>query len=104
MALSKRKSRTISVNGVKYRWALSPDSGCMWLIIEDADSPGQLVEARFDIHDAVAPDGRLSSQRACVSPGVVRTIILHALHRGWHPQQRGLKALRIDGDVVSPLA
>jgi len=57
MALSRRSSRSITVDGVEYRWAVSPDSGYLWLIVERADAPGQ----------------------------------------------RGLKAMRVDGEAVRPV-
>ena len=103
MSLARRTSRKIQVNGVEYRWAVSPDSGYMRLVIERADVAGQRVEASFEYYDAVGPDGRNEGQRQSISPGVVREIIAHALLHGWHPDQRGLKPLRIAGEVVRPL-
>jgi hypothetical protein len=100
MALSKRNSRTIQIDDVEYRWAVSPDSGYMWLIVELAASPGQRIEASFDYHDEARPDGHGSAQCRSISPGVVRTVVLHALASGWRPRQRGLKALRVDGKAV----
>src|SRR4051794_41149136 len=104
MALAKRGSRTICVDGIAYRWAVSPDSGCMWLIVERARGPGQRVEASFDYHDVVEPDGRIVRQRRTLSPGVVRAVVLHALAKGWQPEQRGLAPLRMDGEAVQPVA
>jgi hypothetical protein len=103
MALAKRSSRTITVNGSEYRWAVSPDSGYMWLVVELADGPGQRVEASFDYHDVVQADGRVTGQRRSVSPGVVRAVVLHALANGWRPDQGGLRPLRIDGEAVRPV-
>jgi hypothetical protein len=104
MALAKRSSRTITVDGVEYRWAVSPDSGYMWLVVERAVGSGQRVEASFDYRDIVRPDGRIIGQRQSVSPGVVRAIVLRALAIGWRPEQRGLKPLRVDSEAVRPLA
>jgi hypothetical protein len=103
MALAKRMSRSIMVDGVAYRWAVSPDSGYMWLVVERAANPGQRIEASFDYHDVVRPDGHMAGQRRSVSPGVVRAVVLHALANGWRPGQGGLKPLRIDGEAVRPL-
>lgn len=100
MALSKRSSRTITVDGSVYRWAVSGDSGYMWLIVELADEPGQRVEASFGYHDVVGPGGRITRQRRSVSPGVVRAVVLHALANGWQPERGGLKALRVDGEAL----
>ncbi len=100
MALAKKSSRTIAVDGFEYRWAVSPDSGCMWLVVELADEPGQRVEAWFEYDDVVRPDGRIVGQRRSVSPGVVRAVVLHALANGWRPERGGLKPLRVDGGAV----
>jgi len=104
MALAKRTSRSITVAGVEYRWAVSPDSGYMWLVVERAVEPGQRIEASFDYHDVVGPDGRMAGQRRSVSPDVVRAVVLYALANGWHPDQGGLKPLRVDGEAVRPVA
>jgi len=100
MALAKRSSRTITVDGSEYRWAVSPDSGYMWLVVELAAQPGQRIQASFDYHDVVQADGLITGQRRSVSPGVVRAVILHALANGWHPERHGLKPFRVDGEAV----
>ena len=100
MALANRSSRTITVDSSAYRWAVSPDSGSMWLVVELADQPGQRVEAAFDYHDVVQPGGRITAQRRSVSPGVVRAVVLHALANGWRPSQAGLQPLRVDSQAV----
>ena len=74
----------------------------MWLVIQLAEGSGQRVEAKFEYHD-VRPHGRIVEQRRSVAPGVVRAIVLHALGNGWQPEQRGLKPLRVDGEVVRPV-
>lgn len=102
MALPKNESRKIAVNGAAYEWAVSPDSGCMWLIVQRHGSPRQRLVARFDYHDTRDPDGRNLGQRRVVSPGVVRTVILHALAHGWRPAGRRLKPLRMDGEAIVP--
>ena len=103
MSLAKRTSRTLSINGVRYRWAVSPDSGYLWLVVEHAHRPGQRIEAKFVYHDVVQPDGAFSEQRRSVSPGVVRAVVEHALANGWQPEQGGLKPLRVDGEAIQPL-
>jgi len=104
MALAKRSSRTITVDGARYRWAVSPDSGYMWLVVERADRPGQRLRACFAYHDFVQPDGLVTGQLRPVSPGVVRAVVLHALANGWRPEQRGLKPFQVDGEAVQPVA
>lgn len=57
MALAKKGSRRITVDGVLYRWVLSPDDGYMVLVTESADASGQRLEAFFRYHDARAGRG-----------------------------------------------
>ena len=101
MALAKKSSSLINVDDVVYRWTVSPDSGCMWLIVERAEEPGQRIEAIFDYRDRLQRDYSLIQRRSII-PRDVRCIILHALANGWQPDKRGIKALRVDGETVSP--
>jgi hypothetical protein len=108
MALAMKGSRRITVAGTLYRWVLSPDDGYMVLVAELRDQPGQRLEAFFRYHDLYEPaEGgslRIVGQRRSVSSGVVRTIILAALARGWEPSQRGLQSFRIqDAEQLVPL-
>ncbi len=47
MALAKKGSRLISIDGMIYRWVVSPDSNYMVLVVETNDEPGQRLEATF---------------------------------------------------------
>jgi len=64
---------------------------------------GQRVEATFDYREVVAPDARSARQRRSVSPGKVRAVVLHALTNGWHPEQRGHKPMRFNGESLHPV-
>ena len=102
MALAKRSSRTITIEGSDYRWAVSPGNGYMWLVVELGDQPGQRVEASFHYCDVVQADGGITRQRRSVSSSTVRAVVLHALANGWRPERGGLKPLRVDGEAVQP--
>ena len=84
MTLPRKDARRIVVDSHTYRWAVSPDSGCLWLIVESTERDGQRLEARLAHHDGDPhiPQGQQ------IRPGVVRTIIETALARGWQPAQR----------------
>jgi len=44
MALSKKKSRAIAVDGEDYRWSFSPDSGFSIIVVQAAMGTGQKLE------------------------------------------------------------
>ena len=86
MSLARHGSRTLTVDGVVYRWVVSPDSGFMVLVVElDGDS-GQRLEATLCYRD----DGPGAASGA-VTPAVVRRAIERALADGWVPSARGRK-------------
>jgi hypothetical protein len=94
MALARRGSRTIEVAGVTYRWIVSPDDGCMAIVVEHEASPGQRLEAFVGYHDGDPGGG------ARISPRVVRRVIQLGLEDGWRPLDRGLPNFRLaDADA-----
>jgi hypothetical protein len=94
MALAKKGSRLISIDGVTYRWVVSPDSGYMVLVVETNDEPGQRLEAVFNYHyQQVELDSRFIQGRA-ISPGIVWQVIVTALERGWQPSTRFARSSR----------
>jgi hypothetical protein len=112
MGLAKRGTRRIVVDGVNYRWVVSPDDGYMVLVVELADDPGQRLEAFFAYHDRPGVVQRSSGgvfrivcQQRSIRPGVVRAVIQAALGRGWQPSQCGLPPFRFhDADQVVPVS
>jgi hypothetical protein len=107
MALAKKGTRRITVDGVAYRWVVSPDDGYLVLVAEWDGGPGQRLEAFFQYHDVCEPSEagafRIAGQRCSISPGVVRAVILSALATGWKPFVRVAKAFRIhDGEPLVP--
>ena len=100
MALARRGSRIIRVDGVAYRWAVSPDGGSVWLVVERDGASGQRVQAMFDYSDTILPDGHTGRQGRSLTPRVVRSVIARASANGWQPLLPGLKPLRVDGEAV----
>jgi hypothetical protein len=88
MGLAKKGSRLISIDGVTYRWVVSPDSGYMVLVAELNDEPRQRLEAVFGYDNHPEELGP-------ISPGVVRQVIVAAIHRGWKPSQSGRPPFRL---------
>ncbi len=95
MGLAKKGSRIIAIGDEQYRWVLSPDSGCMWIVVERASGQGQRMEARVTYDDQ--PNGE---QAARVTPAVVRRAIALALADGWAPASSGSPPFRLlDADT-----
>jgi hypothetical protein len=108
MALARRGTRHITVEGAAYRWVVAPNDGYMALVAESADGPGQRLEAHFRYHDLYEPaeagSSRLVGQRRSIGPGVVRALIQAALARGWEPSRRNPAPFRVyDADLLVPL-
>ncbi|MEG4117182.1 hypothetical protein QUA43_06740 [Microcoleus sp. N9_B4] len=88
MALAKKGTRLIKVNDVEYRWVVHPDDEPgMAIVVECADNPGQRMITWVEYGNII-------------SPWLVRRAILHALDRGWYPQQKGAEIVfRLEGIV-----
>ncbi|MEM6260793.1 MAG: hypothetical protein AAGI37_21300 [Planctomycetota bacterium] len=88
MTLPGKNSRLISIDGEVYRWAVSPDSGYSYVIVEPASGQEQRVEAHID--DPEAP----------LTPALAREVIREALKCGWQPNASGLKPLWLNGQPL----
>lgn len=77
MAIAKKGTRQIIVDGVAYRWIVSPDDEPgLGIVVELAESPGEKIITWVE-HGNI------------ISPWLVRKAILHALSKGWQPQKPG---------------
>jgi ribosomal protein S18 acetylase RimI-like enzyme len=77
MAIPKKSTRQITVDGVVYRWIVSPDDEPgLGIVVECAEFPGEKMITWVE-HGNI------------ISPWLVRKAILHALSRGWQPQKLG---------------
>lgn len=95
MTLPRKGSRRITANGETYRWTVSPDSGCMWLIVERADIAGQRLETGFGYQDLPVAGPHLIQQQR-IQPATVRRSIEAALRLGWRPATPHLPPFRLD--------
>ena len=88
MALAKKDSRVIRVNGIDYRWALSPDSGYSVLVAQHAEANG----SKLTIY--IRPDAGEANPTAItqtpVTPSLVAGLIQQALQLGWPSTERTL--------------
>ncbi|MGW5608861.1 hypothetical protein ACWEWI_22680 [Streptomyces sp. NPDC003753] len=77
MALAKKGTRLITVDGCRYRWVVAPDDEPgLAIVVEDADAPGQRMVTWVQ-HGTV------------ITPRLVARAIRRALGSGWTPQQHG---------------
>ena len=104
----KDNRRRITVDGVVYRYTVSPDDGFVALIARPEDARGQRLWVAFHYHDAWVPDGdgaHWSAGHRLVLPRVVRLAILDGLRRGWNPAITKPGLFRVyDGDGLLPAA
>jgi hypothetical protein len=77
MALAKKNTRLLTVEGPQYRWTVSPDDEPgMGIVVKKSNLLGQRMVTWVE-HGNI------------VSPWLVREAIIHALSHGWQPQARG---------------
>ncbi|NPC85336.1 hypothetical protein HPC49_44970 [Pyxidicoccus fallax] len=77
MALARKGTRALTVDGTRYRWVVAPDDEPgLGIVVEAADSPGLRMVAWVEHGNTI-------------SPWLVREAILRALAQGWQPQARG---------------
>jgi hypothetical protein len=91
MALSRKGSRLIHVEGESYRWVVKREETARHLVVEAVRSPGQRLYVEFD-HDT------------SMIPSLVSRFILEALAGGWRPHERGPQmSFGLAGDQLVPL-
>lgn len=80
MALSKKKSRPITVDGQDFRWQFYEDSGFSSVTVQFASGSGQKLVVQIPgpahIHDPV-------------TPAIVEHLIVSSMKLGWRPMQNG---------------
>ncbi|HVE39428.1 MAG TPA: hypothetical protein VNM14_06030 [Planctomycetota bacterium] len=76
MGLPRKGSSRINVNGVDYRWAVSPDSGYMVVVVQQDSGKGSRLEYTIENYELT------------ITPAAVRAIILKALQDGWDPTSK----------------
>ncbi|MFI6452490.1 hypothetical protein ACIBF6_13110 [Streptosporangium amethystogenes] len=94
MAIPKKGSRLITVDGVIYRWRIRRKPtycqgngwGPLTFAVESAEKPGRVLLVALPF---ARPDAWLGERTMAVRPALVTAIIGTALDRGWDPQQKG---------------
>jgi hypothetical protein len=96
MAIPKKGSRTLSVNGVRYRWRIrrkptydeSIFSAPFSVAVERVEPPSHCVlvlAAGFPRPDSLVP----GSESLSVTPRMIAASIEDALSHGWQPERAG---------------
>lgn len=81
VALSKKNSRSITVDDVTYRWAFSMDSGYATIVLQHGSGAGQRVEAQTGHWNW--------GDKRTVSPAAVSRLINFAQEQGWDTTNSG---------------
>ena len=108
MAMPRKGSRSLVVDGFRYRWRVTFDPWFWWdrsasgypapvrIVIESVDAPGPCLIATFEGGLSHA----LEALRRPFTPGLVRTLILAGLAKGWQPTGPGSQPSRLERDEV----
>ena len=86
MTLPKKKSRSIEIDSVRYRWLISKHHDNLHLSVEAEENHGRLLQAFFEPHDAYKKrnyEWKKVSQGVSITPKLVRQIVKQALANGW---------------------
>ena len=93
MALAKRKTRLIHVDGTEYRWVVSPDDGYLVLVVELAREPRSRLLVYSSYDELLVPNldagGHTRFSETMITPGFVRCWIRYALAHAWEPSTPG---------------
>lgn len=88
MALPQKRLRRITVNGTRYGWVASMNSGWIDLVISPLDNKGQRLSAAFHFY-YVQEEGKPLEHVFHVTPSIVKQVIEYGLKNGWQPDKRG---------------
>lgn len=102
MAIPRKGSRTIEVDGVSYRWKVTGNDMVIDVLIEEDNREGQKLRAMFDYHNETS-EGKMKKQERLVTPGVIKALIVFGLNNGWAPDMKGRTDYGIDGEKVVPI-
>ncbi len=100
----KDSRRRITIDGVVYRYRVSPNNGFITLTAKPKGFRGQLLSVTYGYHDDWVPVGGgafTSGGHRLILPRVVRQAILEGLRRGWDPMASKPGVFRVhDGDSL----
>jgi hypothetical protein len=94
MAIPKKGSRKIMVDGRRFRWFVrrkpsysqALGESLLSFAVELADQPAQVLHVYLD---AARPDAWINAGPVTISPGLVAVVIRQAVRDGWMPETAG---------------
>lgn len=92
MALPKKKSRTILIDSIKYRWLVGPNDGYNVFVAQKEGVNGRIIEVYFatDIDSYWIEFPNVDNLNLkIIKPKDSETIIRQALELGWNPEEKG---------------
>ena len=104
MAMPRKKSRTLIVDGATYRWTLTGNRGSLFVVVESEESPGQVLQAEFDAEDSFESiDYRHSihTQGKSITPKTISRVVRYALAKGWNPNGKNLRPFVLNTSETS---
>ena len=108
MALSKKKSRPITIDNEKYRWLISAKGkGIITFIAEKENSKGSIIEVKIesDINEFWTEFPNVSELNLkVIKPKDVELIIKQARKLGWNPEENStLNKFDFDGQKLKKI-
>jgi len=92
MALSKKKSRLITIDSTVYRWVIGPNDGYNVLVAHREDVQGCKIEVYFDTYINsywIEFPNASHLNLKILKPKDAEIIIRQALDNGWNPEAKG---------------
>lgn len=103
--LKYKSRRRIVVDGVAYRYVVTPNDEFVSLCLRSEQVRGQRLWAAFDYHDrrTIVDGCRSVDGHRLILPGVVRLAVLEGLRQGWNPSASAPALFRLaEGDALLP--
>jgi hypothetical protein len=92
MALPKKKSRTIVVDGIKYCWLVGPNDGYNVFVAQKEGIHGRIIEVYFDtdVNSFWVEFPNVDNLNLkIIKPKDSESIIRQAIQLGWNPDEKG---------------
>ena len=114
MTISRKGSYPIDVNGVTYRWSVSPRlafdqelaNSSLTFVVVHPQFPGSPLVVEVNV---AQPDNWVLERSASVTPAIVDHAIGMALSQGWRPAAKGeafalrIRVSRPSGSAPTPI-